>query len=1110
MKRRLFSFLMVVMIVCLAASMVVLSACDKTDPPAPEPDYSSDTTTMFKEVVQKLQASYVVGNKFGVDVDAHFAIDDKTEKNDDVKFALTAKGNADLANTQDASATDFFIELAMHKGEEKTTLLGIAYEVIENEPFFFVSVAGSEYIKLNGYSLTALYAAATGTAQSSAEILGFDVQEIISWVMPILFGEKGTVKDGVYTFGFDLANVMTSLNEASGMIFSLLESQAGITKEQVNGVIAQVFGNLEYTVGTKTYKVKDLNSLTEYVKREMSFEGTLAFAFDANDKFDSANISFDYAQKSTPVANYTFAVNKAKVGIDTVGVDTFANFTLTADQRKNNEAINALNFSLLGTATGYKGENIAHNYIIEVQSDINPFALLSLVGNTSKENIVATLKKLGYFHLEINEVFEDEKKAPLNIITLHSNFEEGFAVANVHTYGAIIYNAGVGGVYDFDALVDVIDMLINKPSDPGEDPGTGEQPSQSIVDKIKDVVDTVKEYLAFFNFDNMTENGVTFEIKNLVMHLLESLNVDTSGLIGTGIGSLLGSETMNVKLQTPTYNTCDEKVATDSIVCTIRETSALKDGKNDFIKQIVSVDGLSLKAYKDSDVKNYSSSDALGIGKAFKITGINLKGEEVVSSGYLMGVKGLDLTKVGTQNVTLYVAVANDVLDLSRAGLALGDDLPIAGALKFETQIEVLDPTTVSESNVTLVNVKTDDATILYTDKVYDKVKGTNPFICIDGIYRTIDESNMKVIDKDGNAVELVDGKIANGGAYRVYFESIGFKSQYINVDVESAYAKRSDGNKEVEQLVLGETWNFDPYEVYIVTKDGEAKQTATATYQLGSASGLANIFDITKDAEGKDVYTLKKNLDFAGKKLTISFSKLTIAGKKNQTVKVEIPVVSKEGYTVSKAITLTHYLTNTVSGGFAITKNDVVYSILWNGTTFEAIAEDGTKLDNFSMSLVWETRKVAVELDAQGRVTNVANDNKAGTRSEKITCTITLGEYTYTKSFTHYELYASNKSSHKIANTLDGYISNVNNLYYVDENGEQQALEFKYGAEGYAIYVKGTDTKVYDVAMTITKDDAAVELVEGKFTEVGTYKVEYSINIDGINQTFFHTVTVK
>lgn len=1108
MKRRLFSFLMVVMIVCLAASMVVLSACDKTDPPAPEPDYSSDTTTMFKEVVQKLQASYVVGNKFGVDVDAHFAIDDKTEKNDDVKFALTAKGNADLANTQDASATNFFIELAMHKGEEKTTLLGIAYEVIENEPFFFVSVAGSEYIKLNGYSLTALYAAATGTAQSSAEIFGFDVQEIISWVMPILFGEKGTVKDGVYTFDFDLANVMKSLNEASGMIFSLLESQAGITKEQVNGVIAQVFGNLEYTVGTKTYKVKDLNSLTEYVKREMSFAGTLAFAFDANGKFDSANISFDYAQKNTPVANYTFAVNKAKVGIDTVGVDTFANFTLTADQRKNNEAINALNFSLLGTATGFNADGeVAHNYTIEVQSDINPFALLSLVGNTSKENIVATLKKLGYFHLEINEVYEDETKAPLNIITLHSNFEEGFAVANVHAYKAVLYNVGIGGVYDFDALVDVIDMLVNKPSDPGEDPEPVEP--KPLIDRIKDAIDTVKEYLAFFNADNMAENGVDVELKNLVFHLIESLGMQLDGTLQLGVGAIVGSDTMNIKLQTPTYNTCDEKIATDTLVGNIR--NAYKTGKTDLIKQIVSVDGLSLKAYKGAENINFYSSDAnLDLNKAFKITGINLKGEEVVSSGYIMGVKGLDLNTVGTQNVTLYVAVANDLSDLARAGLAIGDDIPLAGALKFETQIEVLDP---ENAEITIPSIK-DNVTILYSDKVFDKIKGAKYgyFNCIKigESYLPITEDNMVVFDKDGNKVELVDGKISVGGQYTVKFVANGITSPTVTVNVESIVARRSDGNEEVEQLVLGETWNFDPYEIYVVTKDGETKQSVTAKYTIGNVSNgtIDKVFDITQDANGKDVYTLKKNLSFAGKDLQIYFSGITAGGKKTNSYTVKIPVVAKEGIKVSKSV-YSNYCGQTLSGGFEITINDVVYSLKWNGTSFEAIAEDGTKLDNLTVSLTWETRKVAVELNANGVVTNPANKNIAGARAENILFDITYGEYSATYTVKFNELSANNKSTHQIAKTLDSAISNVAFIPYYNEDGEKKTLSFKYGADGYGIYAG--DIKVYDVTVTVANEAGEnVELVEGKFTATGKYNVTYSMTIDGVNQTFTHSVTVK
>ena len=1766
------SVLLVVLVVCLAASMLVLSACNKkgddpTPTPTPQPSNVRNTADMLTSIIENLQGSYQIGEAFGIDVSAAFVIDDKTAKDNDVTYTLSVKGNVDVQKTATDDKTSFVVELTKQaKTDEKaTTLFGIAYEVIEGTPYFFGNVAG-DYRKINGYSVTALYRMLTTSDETASASADFDISTILPTVISALFGSTGTVENNVYTLSFDLAEVVEQIDGLWTSLGGQLLSMIGMTQEQLDGYVKQFFGDLTYETRTGEENVESLEDLFIYLQREMTFEGKLAFKFDQNDKFDSANLSFDYAKKDTPVANYTIRIDKAFVGTSETPVNVFADFALSQDERKNNEAINLLNFkvngtvlgldaegnrqhtyevaivsdidpfalcellkgtdrenvlatlkklgyfhfevnevngaaktnvltlhskfdegtlalrvmaldgaagvggiytfeevydlivdlattepsepsnpeqpeqpsgdssfsidkvkevvakvkaylayftfddvatngvtvevknlvnallnefgikvegiaksvldvilqddamnfklnaeygtasvgdyvdttdvyshnalnvklngtingldkdgnvqnvyevsavadidafqlvslvkdqseaniiatlkelgyfhlevnqvlangksniitlhsnfaegkviatataydmvgiggeytfeeivalvksiissdddsatasadeeasspldvikeylayvhyddvankgvtvdvydlaqaiieklgvsyegivkdlaemllvndklnikfntpeygkvteadrvesstinshptanfklngtvngldskgavkntyevsvvadvdvmqllalvkdqseanilatlkklgyfhfevnrvtavgksnvitlhsnfaegkvvaavkaydmlgiggeftfeeianivkgisggsndtqseamaaddsstgildtikgfltfvkyenvatngvtveignivekifgqlgvpyeglieslvdmllvndsfnvkfnapvyggvtaedkiatenvnahpesnfSILGTATGHKEDgSVAHDYTIEVQSDLNLNALLGLIGNTSKENIVATLKQLGYFHLEINEVFSN--KDPLNIITLHSNFAEGFAVVNVHTYGAIIYKAGVGGVYDFEALVDVIDMLINKPSEPTE-PTEPTEPSEEPA-----LADTIKGFLQFFDTTQMTQNGVTFEIKNLVFHLLEMLGVDTSGIIATGIGSLLGSETMNVKMQNPTIGTCTDRVATDTIVCTIREASAIKNAKNDFIKEIKSVDGLALKAYKGTDIYYYSSAVALELGKAFPITGVNLKGEEVVTSGYIMGVKGLDINTVGKQNVTLYVAIANDVLDLSRAGLALGDDIPIAGAIKFETEFEVLDPQTVTAENISLVNTKTPTSEILYTKEIFEQVTGDNPYMNINGIYRSVGESDMKVVGANGNAVELVDGKIANGGAYKVCFETAGFKSAYIEISVASAYAKRTDGHKEVEQLVLGEVWNYDPYEVWVVTKDGETKiDNATAKFTLGSATGLNNIFDISQDENGKDVYTLKKNLDFAGKNLTITFSSLTIAGNKYQTVKAEIPVVTKEGYTVSKEIT-SNYITNTLNDGFEITQNGVAYSVVWNGTTFEAVAADGSKLADFSMSLTWATRKIAVELDAKGCITNVANKNMASTRTEKIACEIKVGDYTYAKNFTFNELYASNKSfGVKVGATLDGYISNVNKLYYVDANGEQQELEFKNGKDGYAIYVKDTDTKVYDVTVTVTKDNAAVELVEGAFGETGKFRVSYTVNVNGIDQTFYHDVTVK
>ncbi len=1125
MKRKLFSGLMFLLIVCIALSMVTLSACNNNEEPEKPVDYSQDTSDMLADVIQKLQGSYNVGEKFGVDVSAAFLIDDKTEKNDDVKFTLTAKGNADLAKGAQENATNAFIELAMTKAEVKTTIVGIAYEVIDGAPYFFVNVMGETYAKINGYSLTALYAMLVPEADVSASI---DIGSIAPLLSTAIFGEKGEVKDNVYTFDFDLAQLMVSVNSLlKNPLIANLISSTGITNDQIDAVVAKVFGNLSYTDNGVQVAVTSLATLTEYVKREMSFEGKLAFAFDANDKFASANLSFDYAKKGTPVANYTLAVDKAFVGTTTSAIDTFANFALDADARKNNDAINALNFKVRGTVTGLDAEgNTAHTYEAIIDSDIDAFRLFDLLKGTDKANIVATLKKLGYFHFEVNEVAGETKT---NIITLHSKFDEGRAILNVHAYKAgLAGEIGVGGVYDFDALIDAIDIYIDSKASEPVDPSEPSEPGQeeTVVDKIKNTINKVKEYLEFIHFDNIAEDGLTIDIRAIVYKL-----TGISGMAEGVVDALLGNESLNFKVETPTFGTVGESdyVKTETIACNIKNRNDFKnETKDKHLASVTSLGDYSLKVVKGTTQYNALTQqiDKLVLGKGVVVKGTALDGTEVEASAYILGVKNYDPNTVGKQTVTFILTTLNDFngctgLLESFANIVVPEELPLGGALAFTTEIEVVEPT--QDTTVEFVNFKDQSEesplAFLKGTSVFSNIAKSSvskvTYVVIDGVYYPVNEEDFVVLDKDNKVVKLEDGKIQAEGNYTVRFAIGEVKADYF-ISVESGYIKRVDGKEEVEQIALGGVWNFSKYEAHRVDANGDnVVSGVTETYALGSsAKKLADLFDITKDANGNDVYTLKKDLAMTGKKFVVQM-KFEYAGSQ-RTVKQEIEIVSPVGKVTSTPSSV--YVGASINDKFAVTVNDVVYKVVYNDGTFEAVAEDGTKLQNFTLEMTWKTRG-AVQINENGVITNVLNKNASGSanRKDTINYTLTIGEYSYVGTFTVNELYAGNiTSKFTTATVLDGKISNVNYLTYTVD-GEKATLQFKYGKEGYGIYIKDTDTKVYDVTMTVYKyngtkvdETTAISLVDGKFAEAGKYKVTYSVNInDGINQMFYHDVTV-
>ena len=123
---------------------------------------------------------------------------------------------------------------------------------------------------------------------------------------------------------------------------------------------------------------------------------------------------------------------------------------------------------------------------------------------------------------------------------------------------------------------------------------------------------------------------------------------------------------------------------------------------------------------------------------------------------------------------------------------------------------------------------------------------------------------------------------------------------------------------------------------------------------------------------------------------------------------------------------------------------------------------------------------------------------------------TLQFGEWSYTGSFNAHELYASDKTSSysalEIGEKLDGFITNANKV--------QTGSAFKWGAQGYGIYasdgtlIVAVNVKAY--AADGTDVTATVIGADGGMLVAGTYKIEYDLTYNGVNQKFFHNVAVN
>lgn len=1021
MKRKLFMTIIAVLIVCLTCGMLLV-ACNKGDgdggggkPPVPE-TRPENSVTMMTTVWNQIASSINVGDgkKFIADFDIALNIDDETEANNDIVYSLVGKASIDV---NEGKESDIFIELKATKNGESKVLFGFAYDVEKVQeadvPFIYVSAGGSEYKKINGFYLTQLVAdiqnaiknAGNGENDGKESIIdkiegiidavkGFMDPELIFPTLAEMgiLAKNGTISDYGKTFTVDVT-VAPIFNVLGGLMTDDILSKIGLSVAQLDSIAKEVAGFLGFE-GIETFA-----QLCSKIGDALKFLNTqLVFKFDDNGVFTSAAVNLDYNKNNDGVlsdfAKYTVSVNKAR--IDLGSLDVFAGSAITEEVRAQ-ESVNLLNFSVKGSAIGYdeKGE-IAHRYSIEVQADINPFELLSLIGDTSKESIVATLEKLGYFHLEINEVDENGDKLS-NIITLHSKFEEGFAVANVDLNDAKVFFVslpiGLGGVYDFGGLVDIIGML------------SAEKEGQATSAAGTDIFGIISKLIAFFHVDNIATDGVTVDIKDLVVTLVESLGMTLDDTLSDVLNQVLGCETMNIKLETPTFGTCSE-VETSSLENTIRKDRGYKTGK-DFIKEIVSFDGFSTNLVVN-DERFTQRGYNLELKKCFEMTGINLKGENVKTSGFIMATEGLDITKVGEQEVTFYIAIGTDIISTlstasSVADLSVPDNIPINGVITYTTTVNVIDYN--KEAEVTFDNLKTEvNISVAEAKQWFNNIKvssSSDILMSINGDKYTISEQDVSLITKDG--VDVTESVLANGmSEYGTYIVTIGI----------------GDYKTEVKY--------------------------------------------------------------FVGPKLEKVSSFL--------------------------------YFGNSLNNYFSFTYEDVTYSIVYENEQWVAKSADGKTID---VDLIFEWTKTGsgkyVTFDSDGYITNYdISDTKY---SDKIYYTLKFDVYTYNNYINAYELYTSTKSNVALNSKLDGFINKVDEIYY-EVDGEVKELEFKYGAAGYGIYVKDSDTKVYDVKVTVfngEEDVTSTVLIDGVMTQAGTYNVQYEIDtIHGIAFKLTHKVTIK
>lgn len=663
MKRKLFLTVIMVLVLCLTCGMLLV-ACDKDDPVEPTPPPSTDEpiTVPSADVWPEVQAYLQANNEYAL--------------------ALEIKAKDENGNPTG------------------NPIFGLAFEKIGDEYVMYGNVGSNSYIKLKGFDIIGLIDkidSLVGTFDIGDLLKGQSVKSLLEMVGAMIWAEDALLyNNNVYDFTFDISGILDLIGPILAEIENIDATVAGFI-----GVTVEELGNTVQTVANVIgLKYDSTNGIVN---------GLIDAIADLVNTHD-ISIVIGTGEAVTNDANNPFG-----------GVITGIN----ADLRES-AAQNLLKFSVDGTVTGYKnqaeGAPVAnHTYTIDVDVDINPFELLAIVDalkpetvgegedattqikvDMSKEEIIDMIKKVGYIGVQVNEVGADNAVIK-NILTLY--YDSGdYAVAALQSHPVMGQaSLGLGGVYNIDALIDVIGML-TAPAGGASEPQQGSD-SGFDFDKIIGIVETVMGYI---DLDNIAADGVTIDFAGLVPEIVKLIMPEGNAKVEGAVMDVLGSDSLNIKFGAFNFGKSEKTEAKD-LIANLRLGSneytnpSLTENHGNYIVDITGAPGLSDgdKIGLGSDITSGMTLSNVGYEGIYLFNGTDIDGNAAVTSGIIMDVIGFDPNTLGEQTVTVYVGVVTDFyfaietingLGVLENPIVLDPMWPLFGVLRYDATIEVVDP----------------------------------------------------------------------------------------------------------------------------------------------------------------------------------------------------------------------------------------------------------------------------------------------------------------------------------------------------------------------------------------------------------------------------------
>lgn len=661
MKRKLFLTVIMVLVLCLTCGMLLV-ACDKDDPvdPTPPPATDEPITVTSADVWPEVQA-YL-------------------QENNEYALALEIKAKDENGNPTG------------------NPIFGLAFEKIGDEYVMYGNVGSNSYIKLKGFDIIGLIDkidSLVGTFDIGDLLKGQSVKSLLEMVGAMIWAEDALLyNNNVYDFTFDISGILDLIGPILAEIENIDATVAGFI-----GVTVEELGSTVQTVADVIGLKYD--STNGIVNGLINAIATLVNTHDIS-------IVIGTGEAVTNDANNPFG-----------GVITGIN----ADLRES-AAQNLLKFSVDGTVTGYENQEegapvVNHTYTIDVDVDINPFELLAIVDalksetvgegedattqikvDMSKEEIIDMIKKVGYIGVQVNEVGADNAVIK-NILTLY--YDSGdYAVAALQSHPVMGQaSLGLGGVYNIDALIDVIGML-TAPAGGASEPQQGSD-SGFDFDKIIGIVETVMGYI---DLDNIAADGVTIDFAGLVPEIVKLIMPEGNATVEGAVMDVLGSDSLNIKFGAFNFGKSEKTEAKD-LIANLRlgsneyTNSSLTENHGNYIVDITGAPGLSDgdKIGLGSDITSGMTLSNVGYEGIYLFNGTDIDGNAAVTSGIIMDVIGFDPNTTGEQTVTVYVGVVTDfyfaietINSFLETPITLDPMWPLFGVLRYDATIEVVDP----------------------------------------------------------------------------------------------------------------------------------------------------------------------------------------------------------------------------------------------------------------------------------------------------------------------------------------------------------------------------------------------------------------------------------